>query len=156
MRPSLTTLRDPIMCLALGFGAGLWRKGPGTLGSLVGVALFLPFIDASMMVKVVVITSGSLLGISICEYAAKELKVADPGCVVWDEVVGVWIALLFVPFSLAWIAFAFLCFRFLDIAKPPPISWADRHVKGGIGIMVDDLMAGGITACVIYLALGGM
>lgn len=156
MRPSLTTLRDPIMCLALGFGAGLWRKGPGTLGSLVGVALFIPFIDASMMVKVVVITSGSLLGIYICEYAAKELKVADPGCVVWDEVVGVWIALLFVPFSLAWIAFAFLCFRFLDIAKPPPISWADRHVKGGIGIMVDDLMAGGITACVIYLALGGM
>ena len=68
MRPSLTTLRDPIMCLALGFGAGLWRKGPGTLGSLVGVALFLPFIDASMMVKVVVITSGSLLGIYICEY----------------------------------------------------------------------------------------
>ena len=109
-----------------------------------------------MMVKVVVITLGSLLGIYICEYAAKELKVADPGCVVWDEVVGVWIALLFVPFSLAWIAFAFLCFRFLDIAKPPPISWADRHVKGGIGIMVDDLMAGGITACVIYLALGGM
>ncbi|MGA1758239.1 MAG: phosphatidylglycerophosphatase A, partial [Pseudomonadales bacterium] len=85
MKPSLATLRDPIMCLALGFGSGLWRKGPGTMGSLVGVVLFLPLIDASMVVKVSLIFVGSVLGVYICEYAAKELKLSDPGCVVWDE-----------------------------------------------------------------------
>ena len=151
MRPSLATLRDPIMCLALGFGSGLWRKGPGTMGSLVGVALFLPLIDASMLIKVSLIFVGSVFGVYICEYAAKKLKLSDPGCVVWDEIVGIWIALIFVPASLAWIAFAFVCFRFFDIAKPPPLSWADRHLKGGLGIMVDDLMAGGLTALLIYV-----
>ena len=123
------------------------------MGSVVGVLLFLPLITAPWYVKGGAILVAAALGCFICEYAAKRLKQADLGCIVWDEIVRVWIALFFVPWSLAWIAFAFLCFRLFDIAKPPPVGWADRHVKGGVGIMVDDLIAGAMASVLIYLAL---
>ena len=76
-----------------------------------------------------------------------------PG-IVWDEFVGVWIALWAIPAEPAWIALGFVVFRVFDIAKPWPVGWLDRNTRGGFGIMVDDIAAGVMACLTLHLALG--
>lgn len=90
------------------------------------------------------------IGIKICGRAAKDLKQADPSYIVWDEMVGILAALVMQPAGLYSLIIAFLLFRFFDILKPWPISWVDKQVHGGLGIMLDDIMAGGVTAGLLY------
>ena len=89
------------------------------------------------------------LGVRVCDWAARTLKIADPSAVVWDEFVGQWIALaplVLWPRGWGWIAAGFVLFRLFDIAKPWPVSWADRKVGGGFGVMIDDVVAGAYAA----------
>jgi phosphatidylglycerophosphatase A len=143
MKPSWReVLTQPDYLLALGFGSGLASTAPGTAGSLVGVLLFggLSFLPGP--VYVLVVLAGLAIGIPLCSRVATRLSVKDPACIVWDEIIGVWIALMAVPMNPWWILVGFLLFRFFDIWKPWPVSYVDRHWQGGLGIMMDDVIAG--------------
>ena len=88
----------------------------------------------------------------ICGFSARKLGVQDPSAVVWDEIVAFWIVLLLItPASFVGQLVAFVLFRFFDAVKPPPIRYFDRTVKGGLGIMLDDLVAAFCTLLVIAL-----
>ncbi len=131
-------LLSPVNLLALGFGSGLTPKAPGTAGTLLGWLLALMF---PLLLQGWVIVVASLLGVYICHQSAKKLAVHDHPGIVWDEFCGIWLTLFLAPVGLAWSIAAFVLFRFFDIVKPWPISYLDSKVQGGLGIMVDDLLA---------------
>jgi phosphatidylglycerophosphatase A len=146
-------LRDPLMCCALGFGSGLSRVAPGTMGTIVGVALALALIWGLPPVGyAAVVALAALGGLGLCEYAARRLQVHDDPAIVWDEMAGYLVAMLGLPLEMGWVIAAFLLFRLLDIAKPWPINVLDRRLPGGLGIMTDDLLAG-LVACAILHAV---
>lgn len=144
-------LTRPDYLLACGFGSGLVPRAPGTAGSALGLLLFIPFLSLSAFVQAGVITVGLLVGIYLSGRVASELELKDPGMIVWDEFVGMWITMFLLP-SLYWLPVAFVLFRLLDITKPWPVSWADRQLEGGLGIMLDDVIAG-IMALICLQAL---
>ncbi len=140
-------LKNPIHLLALGFGAGCVPKMPGTIGTLVGVLFYLPLVYLSSVysswpVYIVVTIALFLLGIWLCEVTANHLGVHDHGGIVWDEIVGFLITMTMVPPDWRFVLLGFVLFRLFDIWKPWPISWLDRKVSGGLGIMLDDVLAG--------------
>ncbi|NKI34289.1 phosphatidylglycerophosphatase A [Wenzhouxiangella sp. XN79A] len=144
-------LHDPIGFLAFGFGSGLSPRAPGTAGTAAGLLLALPLIGLDPVIAALVVGATFLVGIPICGHATRALGVHDHGGIVWDEFVGVWLVLLFVPTTPAgWLA-AFVAFRVFDIAKPWPIGWLDRRVSGGLGIMIDDLVAALYAIAIITL-----
>ncbi len=151
-----THLRDPLMLLALGFGSGLARSGPGTAGTVVGVALYLLIAPLPVAAEVAVTVVVVAAGVPLCGYAARRLGVHDDSAIVWDEIAGYLITMLLLPFDVLWIAAGFVLFRILDIAKPWPISWLDRRLAGGTGIMADDIVAGAVACVLLHLARLGI
>jgi phosphatidylglycerophosphatase A len=143
-------LRDPIHFLALGFGAGLSPKAPGTIGTLVSVPLimFIGSFGWSSLATAAVLMSVS--GVYICGASAKKLGVHDHPGIVWDEFTGFAITMLAVPLTWYWLLAGFALFRFFDIVKPWPIREADHSLKGGLGIMLDDVMAGIFSTVILY------
>ena len=139
-------LRDPARFLAFGFGAGLAPRMPGTFGTLVAVPLFWLVADlpAAAYLGCVLLVVG--IGIWVCDDAARFLGVHDHPAIVWDEVAGYLITMIGFSSDGVWWLAGFLVFRVFDIWKPWPIRWADRHVGGGLGIMLDDVLAG-LMAC---------
>ena len=91
-------------------------------------------------------------GVFICGYTAREMGVDDPGPVVWDEVAGYLLTMLGLPFGLVWMAAGFALFRLFDIWKPWPIRWLDRNIKGGLGIMLDDVVAALVSCAILNVA----
>lgn len=149
-------LKSPALFLGLGLGSGLAPKAPGTFGTLLGFLLFLPLIVFGLtLVAWIVLILGLVFGSYICGKSAELLGVHDHGGIVWDEFVGIWLVLLLLPEQswLYWIA-AFLAFRFFDILKPWPIKWLDEKVAGGLGIMLDDLVAALIALAGIWVLYG--
>ncbi|MEX3857333.1 phosphatidylglycerophosphatase A [Paraburkholderia sp. BR10923] len=146
-------LSHPVHILSLGFGSGLSPVAPGTIGTLFGWASFVVLSRYLTVIEWgVLIGVGFLAGIALCGFTAKRLGVEDPSAVVWDEIVAFWLVLLMVtPATLAAQMWAFVIFRFFDMVKPPPIGYFDRRLKGGFGIMFDDLIAAFFTLLVIAL-----
>jgi len=140
-RPVDLLLRSPGHFLALGFGAGLAPVAPGTAGSLAALPFLFGFAQLGAWACVAAVALGFAVGIAACARAARALGKTDHPAIVWDEVVGLWAALCFIPLSPAAILAGFLLFRALDIAKPWPIRRLER-APGGLGIMLDDLAAG--------------
>jgi phosphatidylglycerophosphatase A len=138
----------PVHFLAYGFGTGLAPKAPGTMGTVAAIPIYVLLMFSLHWAYPAVIAAALVAGIFICGYTASEMGIDDPKGVVWDEIVGYLITMLGLPFNLVWMLGGFLLFRLFDIWKPWPIRWLDRHVKGGLGIMVDDVVAA-IFACVI-------
>lgn len=136
------SLRNPVHFLALGFGSGLAAKAPGTFGTLAAIPLYLLMMNLSFPLYVMCVAIGAIVGIYICDKAAKDMQVHDHGAIVWDEVIGLLITMIAAPAGLLWLGVGFVLFRFFDIIKPWPISWLDKHVHGGFGIMIDDVLAG--------------
>lgn len=150
-------LRHPAHWLALGFGSGLAPKAPGTVGTLWGWLIFLwlnHFLSEAQWA--VAIAVALAVGWWACTLTARHLGVADPGSIVWDEVVAIWIVLWLVMPAPLWVQVtAFALFRYFDAAKPGPVGWADRRFKlrpgeaigwrQGFGILFDDLVAAGCT-----------
>lgn len=136
--------------LAFGFGTGLAKKAPGTWGTLAGLALMPLLYLLPLWLGLVVIVLACVFGIWLCGRVADDLGVHDHGGIVWDEIVGIWMTLILLPNTWQWWLLGFVLFRILDILKPWPISWLDRHVGGGLGIMLDDMLAGLIAAAVLY------
>ena len=127
--------------IATGFGAGYSPIAPGTAGSLVGLALFWPLQLAPPWVQVVMTVAAFFAGVAASTRLAQLLGRKDPGAAVVDEVVGMWLSLLFLPFTPATALAAFLLFRVLDVFKPWPARQFES-LPGGWGIMTDDVMAG--------------
>lgn len=135
-------LKDPVVFIALGFGSGLSPKAPGTAGTLLTVPLVYFLQQQTLLVYGLVTLFVLLTGPWICGYAAKKLKVHDHSAIVYDEIAGYLITMSMVPANLALLVAGFLLFRFFDAVKPWPISWFDKHLQGGFGIMFDDVVAG--------------
>ncbi|QIQ20696.1 phosphatidylglycerophosphatase A family protein [Zophobihabitans entericus] len=147
-------LTNPTHLLAVGLGSGLSPVSPGTMGSLVAIPIWLLFYHVAPVYYWIIIAVATIYGCWICDKTAKDMGTHDHGGIVWDEFVGMWITLFFIPqFSVFWIVIAFAAFRLFDIVKPWPIRWFDRHVHGGIGIMVDDIVAAVFSSAVVW-ALG--
>jgi phosphatidylglycerophosphatase A len=144
-------LRDPVLLLAFGFGSGLARKMPGTVGTLAAIPIYWLFYQTGFVFYSVLTVLTIVGGIWICDYAAEKLQCHDFGGIVWDEVAGLLITLWWVPFSGQNLVLGFLLFRLFDILKPWPIKWADRKVTGGFGIMLDDVLAGLLAALSLFL-----
>lgn len=134
-------LRDPIHLLALGFGAGLAPRMPGTAGTLVGVLAYIPLQGVPALTYAAVVLALFLAGIPICGRTAVDLHRHDHPAIVWDEMVGFLAAMAAAPGGWMGIAAGFTLFRLFDIAKPWPIRTLDARVSGGTGIMLDDVAA---------------
>lgn len=143
--------RDPGHLLALGFGSGLSPVAPGTCGTFVGVGLYLLLARLGMPGFVIVVTLLAGAGVWLCGRTARKLAVHDHPAIVWDEVVGYQVAMIGAPAGWVWILLGFGLFRLFDIAKPWPVSALDRGLRGGAGIMLDDLAAGLMAACSMQL-----
>lgn len=136
-----SVFRNPIHFLAFGFGSGLLPKMPGTYGTVAAIPLYLLLAHLSLTWYVV----ATLLLIAFAIYAshvtARDLGVHDYPGIVIDEIVGYLLTMMAIPFGWFWIVSGFVLFRVFDIWKPWPIRWLDRRVSGGLGIVVDDLLA---------------
>ena len=139
-------LRSPTLLLAFGFGSGLSPKAPGTVGSLVAIPLWLLLCQLPVALYWLVVLVATVLGVYICGRAATKLGVHDHSGIVWDEFVGLWIAMAFLSPTLNPVHCGFLLFCFFDIVKLWPIGWLDKKTHGGIVIMVADMLADIITA----------
>ena len=146
-------LRHPAHVVALGAGAGLAPIAPGTAGTLLAFPLYsaLAYVCPPAM-QLAAISGGFLLGVWACGATGRALGVADHGAMVWDEIVAFALVLVFTPAGWAWLAAAFVLFRFFDIVKPPPIRYFDRKLKNGFGVMFDDLLAAFYTLLVLAVA----
>lgn len=149
--PSVRLLRHPVHLLALGFGTGLSPRAPGTAGTLVGVMLYLGLQHLPLVYYIGITLILFAAGVWICNEAARRLGVHDHPAIVWDEVVGYLVAMIAAPAGWAWILLGFVLFRLFDIWKPWPIGWLDRRVRGGLGIMLDDVLAGVFALVVIQI-----
>jgi phosphatidylglycerophosphatase A len=144
------TFSHPAHAIALGGGAGLAPVAPGTAGTLVAWPLgwFLTGV-LSPAVLLPLLLALFLLGVWACEATGRDLGVSDHGAMVWDEIVAFLLMLAILPRELDWQLAAFVLFRAFDIAKPPPIGWLERRFRGGFGVMIDDIVAGGLALLVL-------
>lgn len=135
-------MRRPVMWLATGFGAGLSPLAPGTIGSLVGVLFYIAMAQLALLPYLIVVTALALAGVWVCGQAGRVLGVTDHPGIVWDEIVGLLITMAASPPGWQTLVLGFALFRLFDILKPWPVSYFDRRVAGGLGVMLDDVMAG--------------
>lgn len=144
-------LTDPVNFLAFGFGTGLAPFAPGTFGSIPGLLLFWATLDFGLYVQLAVALALVVAGIWICGESARRIGVHDHGGIVWDEIAGMYLTLLLAPATLQGFLVAFLLFRVMDIVKPWPIRELDHRIHGGLGIMLDDLVAALYAALLLAL-----
>lgn len=142
--------------LAFGFGAGLAKKAPGTWGSLVGLLLsgLLLGCGVSKTGLFLLALLGFWAGVKICAAAGRALGVHDHAGIVWDEIIGMMLVCACVPQGFFWWLAAFAAFRAFDIAKPYPVSWADKKLAGGLGVMADDALAAAYAVSVLQILNG--
>ncbi|MDC0609898.1 phosphatidylglycerophosphatase A [Vibrio sp.] len=154
---ALIKLSNPWHLLATGFGSGLSPVIPGTMGTLASIPFYLILAHTPAWFYIVVILIASVIGIKICAQTSHDMKVHDHGAIVWDEFVGFWITMIMIPlldidvFAWQWIVLGFVYFRFFDMLKPWPIRWFDKNIHGGWGIMVDDIVAGFVSALALWI-----
>ena len=169
--PANASILDTIVYwLSIGLGSGLPRRAPGTWGTVGGLIIAIPLMSLGFTAFFIITVLSCVLGVWICDRSSKLMNVHDDPHIVWDEWSGIWITLL--PFSFYiseaqayfWqnitqsfsifaFVLAFILFRFFDILKPPPIGWADKKVAGGLGIMLDDIIAGVMAAAIWILMI---
>lgn len=165
--PSDASVLDRIVYwLGIGLGSGMPKRAPGTWGTVGGLIVAIPLMRLGFVPFLIITIVASIIGIWICGRTSELMNVHDDPHIVWDEWAGMWITLLpfaFIGFDqlaeidgvkLDWfvILVAFILFRLFDILKPFPISWADKKVSGGLGIMLDDILAG-LMAIVVMAAV---
>jgi len=137
-----TVLSTPVHFLAFGFGSGLAPFAPGTFGTLMALPLYLLMSRLPLSGYLLITLIVCVAGVWICGKSSEKLGVHDHSGIVWDEFAGYFITMIMAPSGWLWIVIGFGLFRLFDIWKPWPISWLDKKVQGGFGIMVDDILAG--------------
>lgn len=155
VRLSRKVWQDPFYFIAFGFGSGLMPFVPGTWGTLAAMPVYLLLAGFSWQVYLILTLAAFFIGIAVCDRVSSELGVHDYSGIVWDEVVGYLLTMFLAPLSLLWMAVGFLLFRLFDIWKPEPIRYIDKHVHGGLGIMLDDVLAAVPAWIVMQLLIRG-
>jgi phosphatidylglycerophosphatase A len=154
MKPNIKLLfSNPVHFFSLGFGSGLAPKAPGTFGTLVGLPLYWLIHPLVLNSQLILILFLFLVGIYFCQKTGDALGVSDHGGIVWDEIVAMMLVLTFTPLQWTWWAVAFILFRLFDIWKPFPIRQLDANLKGGLGVMLDDLLAALYAIAVLKVLL---
>jgi phosphatidylglycerophosphatase A len=137
--------------LAFGFGSGLSRFAPGTMGTVVAVPFALLLKSLPELIFWLVLVALFVLGVYLCDISSKRLDQHDPGGIVWDEMVAYWLTIAFLPVTWSWWLAAFILFRFFDIVKPWPIRNVENRLTGGLGIMLDDIVAAFYAMAILAL-----
>ncbi len=153
MRPDRQfLLKHPAHFLALGFGAGLATRAPGTWGTLVALPFYLlaNALGGALAVLLLAVIF-FVVGVWAAALTGRALGVADHGGIVIDEIAAFLLVLALTPPGWPWVGVAFLLFRLFDIAKPWPIYIADKHIKGGFGVMFDDILAAAYAVASVLL-----
>lgn len=148
----LKVWQDPVYFIAFGFGSGLMPIAPGTWGTLAAIPIYLLLAPHSMISYFLIVTVLFLLGVWVSDKVTTDLGIDDYSGIVWDEVVGYLLTMFCAPAGFIWMVIGFFLFRIFDIWKPFPIGYIDKHVHGGLGIMLDDVLAA-IPAWLILQAL---
>ncbi len=143
--------KNPLYFIAFGFGSGLMPIAPGTFGTLAAIPIYLMMVGLSWPCYLCLTLIAFIMGVFVCDKVTSELGVQDYSGIVWDEVVGFIITMFMAPVGIIWVAVGFGLFRLFDIWKPQPIRWVDKHVQGGIGIMVDDVLAGILALAIMQI-----
>ena len=146
-------LRNPLHLLSLGFGSGLAPFAPGTWGTVVAILPYLFLAQLELPYYLLVVGLSFAVGVFLCHYTSVALGVEDHSGIVWDEFVGFWVTMIAVPVTWQWILAGFVLFRVFDIIKPWPVKIADARMKGGFGVMFDDLLAGLYALGCLHMAL---
>lgn len=157
-------LSNPIHLAAVGFGSGLAPIAPGTFGTIAAIPFFYLLSGLCIQWYIAVLIVTSVVGFWLCDVTSDAMGVHDHKAIVWDEFVGFWITMLpaLIYYQegktdglspLICVAIGFVLFRFFDVLKPFPISWLDRKVEGGFGIMIDDIVAGIFAAIGLFLII---
>lgn len=133
--------KNPIHFIAFGFGSGASPFAPGTCGTAVGVLLYLLIKDLPLIYYAAIVMAAILIGIWICSVTERAIGSHDHRGIVWDEICGYWITMFAAPAGWLWIIIGFFLFRLFDIWKPWPIGLIDKKVDGGLGVMLDDVIA---------------
>lgn len=147
-----SVFRNPVHFLAFGLGSGAAPVAPGTFGTLAAVPLYLLLSQLSLPLYLLAVVLAFGIGIWLCERTSRDLGVHDHGGIVWDEFVGFWLTMVAAPEGWQWLLAGFLLFRLFDILKPFPINYLDRHIHGGLGIMLDDAVAGSFAWLILQAA----
>ncbi len=132
---------DPAYFIAFGFGSGLMPWAPGTWGTIAAMPVYLLFANMPWYWYAISTLIAFILGVFVSMRVSQELGEQDYSGIVWDEVVGYLLTMFLAPPGLIWMFVGFVLFRVFDIWKPQPIRWVDQHVHGGLGIMLDDVLA---------------
>ena len=142
--------RSALHWVVFGGGAGLAPRAPGTVGTAVAIPIYVTVAAGPSTVYLLVVALVVSVGVWACGRTARELGVHDHPGIVLDEIAGFLVTMTALPLDWRWIAAGFVVFRILDIAKPWPISAADRKVRGGFGIMLDDVVAGALACAALH------
>ncbi|HAT8178200.1 TPA: phosphatidylglycerophosphatase A [Legionella pneumophila] len=143
--------QDPIYFIAFGFGSGLMSIAPGTWGTLAAIPLYLLMIDAHWGIYLLWTVLAFALGVWVSDRVTEDLGVHDYKGIVWDEVVGYLLTMFLAPKGILWMLTGFILFRIFDIWKPQPIRVIDQRVQGGLGIMLDDVLAAVPAWCIMQI-----
>lgn len=154
LRPTLAfAFAHPAHFIAFGFGVGVSRFAPGTVGTVLGFPIYWMMAPQYSTLEMMgIIGLMFALGVWACEVTGRHLGVADHGGMCWDEVVAFLLILMMVPPTVSWQLAAFFLFRFFDVVKPPPIREIEKRMKGGFGVMFDDILAALYTLLVLAIA----
>ena len=139
--------------IALGFGSGLFKKGPGTAGSLAAIPFFYLLVNLSSLLQWLFVITLFFVGLYSSNKVIAVIDQKDPSFIVIDEIVAVLFLFILIQLNIKFLVFAFILFRVFDIFKPFPVSWAENYFKGGLGIMMDDIIAALLSLLVIRLTL---
>lgn len=143
-------LRQPIHFVALGFGSGLSPVAPGTFGTLAALPIVIGLQQLGLLAHLTFAIVAIVAGIYVCGESARRMDVHDHPGIVWDEITGYTVTMLAAPPHWGWLLAGFVLFRFFDIVKPWPIREADHSLPGGLGIMLDDIIAGVFAAAILF------
>ncbi len=141
IRLSSKVWQDPIYFIAFGFGSGLMPVAPGTWGTVAAVPIYLLLANSPWGIYVTLTLAAFLMGVLVCDKVSSEMGVHDYSGIVWDEIVGYLITMFWAPLNIWWMIIGFVLFRIFDIWKPQPIRYIDKNIRGGLGIMLDDVLA---------------
>jgi phosphatidylglycerophosphatase A len=147
--------QDPAYFIAFGFGSGLMPIAPGTWGTLAAMPIYLLWANSPWQIYLILTLAAFVLGVVVSDKVSTELGVHDYSGIVWDEVVGYLLTMFLVPVNIWWMIIGFFLFRLFDIWKPQPIGFVDKHVHGGLGIMLDDVLAAVPAWAVLQLLICG-
>lgn len=151
-QPSTQTVwTNPIHFIAFGFGSGTIPFAPGTMGTLMAIPFYLLIRDFPLAIYISILIIATVAGVWACDVTEKYLGTHDYKGIVWDEVCGYWLTMLAAPHHWSWVVIGFFLFRLFDIWKPWPIRWIDKYVQGGLGVMLDDVLAGGYSLIALQI-----